>query len=91
MINRRSRYHSAGPDISFREVAAATEAAANGWYSDYRLHIERFESQFKNYLGVKYALATSSGTAALHLCLAAAGIGEGDEVIVPDVTWVLVT
>lgn len=88
MLMKRDRYHSAGPDITQREIAAAAEAAANGWYSNYRLHIERFEDQFKEYLGVKYALATSSGTAALHLCLAAAGIGPGDEVIVPDVTWV---
>ena len=85
---KRDRYHSAGPDITDREIAAAAEAAANGWYSNYRRHIERFEDAFREYLGVKYALATSSGTAALHLCLAAAGIGPGDEVIVPDITWV---
>lgn len=85
---KREKIHSAGPWITEREIAAATEAAAEGWYGNYRLHIERFEKAFAAYLGVKFALATSSGTGALHLALAASGIGPGDEIIVPDISWV---
>ncbi len=87
-MQKRDRYHSAGPSIIPSDVAAVADAAANGWYTNFRHHISKFEDEFKEYLGVKYALATSSGTAALHLSLAAAGIGPGDEVIVPDLTWV---
>ncbi len=50
--------------------------------------ISEFEKLFANYMGVKYAIACSSGTTALHICLAAAGIGAGDEVLVPAYTFV---
>jgi perosamine synthetase len=48
--------------------------------------INELEKAFSNYLGVKHAIACSSGTAALHLAMAALGIGEGDEVIAPTFT-----
>lgn len=47
----------------------------------------RFEQQFARYVGCKYSIATSSCTSALHLVLLSAGIGQGDEVIVPDFTF----
>ncbi len=50
--------------------------------------IEEFEVVFAKYIGSKYAIAVSSGTAALHVALAAAGIGAGDEVIIPPYTFV---
>jgi dTDP-4-amino-4,6-dideoxygalactose transaminase len=50
--------------------------------------IEAFEDEFKRSVGSKYAVAVSSGTAALHMALMAAGIGPGDEVIVPSMTFV---
>ncbi|UCG03186.1 MAG: aminotransferase class I/II-fold pyridoxal phosphate-dependent enzyme [Candidatus Heimdallarchaeota archaeon] len=50
--------------------------------------IEEFETAFANYMGAKYAIAVSSGTAALHVSLAAAGIGAGDEVLIPPYTFV---
>lgn len=51
-------------------------------------NVERFESALAEYLGVPYVCVTSSGTTALHLALAALGIGPGDKVIVPDLTFV---
>src|SRR6185295_16978068 len=50
--------------------------------------VGEFESAFAARLRVPYAVAVSSGTAALHLALAALGVGPGDEVIVPDLTFV---
>lgn len=50
--------------------------------------VRRFERVLAEYLGVPYVTATSSGTTALHLALVALGIGPGDEVLVPDVTFV---
>lgn len=48
----------------------------------------QFESDLRGYFGKKYALAVSSGTAALHTALVSAGVGEGDEVIIPTYAWV---
>ena len=79
---------TAGPSISARETSYALDAARNGWNRQWNRYIEKFEKSFAEYLGVRYALSTSSCTGALHLTLAGLGIGPGDEVIVPDLTWV---
>jgi perosamine synthetase len=79
---------TAGPSISMREASYALDAARYGWNKRWSDYITRFENTFADYLGIKYAVSTSSGTGALHLALAALGIGPGDEVIVPDLTWV---
>ncbi len=50
--------------------------------------VTQFESSFANYVGTKFAVAVNSGTAALHVALLAAGVGKGDEVIVPSFTFV---
>ncbi len=78
----------AGPSISQREVDYATEAAARGWYDSAGEFPRRFEEAFANYLGVKHAVSLPSCTSGLHLSLAALDIGPGDEVIVPDLTWI---
>ena len=70
------------------EVEYATDAASNGWGEHCYDYIIRFEEAFKSYLGVKYAIATSSCTGALHLGMYALGIGQGDEVIMADTNWV---
>ncbi len=79
---------TAGPSISAREASYALDAARYGWNNQWNKYIKEFESVFANYIGTKYALATSSCTGALHLALASLGIGPGDEVVVPDITWV---
>jgi perosamine synthetase len=78
----------AGPSITRREIDYATDAAANGWYDRAGEYPRRFEEAFSNYIGVKNAVSLPSCTSGLHLALAAAGIGPGDEVIVPDLTWI---
>jgi perosamine synthetase len=79
---------TAGPSISTRESGYVFDATVNGWNSKHSKYIEAFESEFANYVGSKYAMATSSCSGALHLSLLALGIGPGDEVLVPEVTWV---
>lgn len=79
---------TAGPSISAREVSYTLDAVRHGWNRQWSGYLTRFEQAFAEYLGVKHAIATSSCTGALHLSLAALGVGPGDEVIVPDLTWV---
>lgn len=79
---------TAGPSISAIESSYAYDAAARGWNSRWSIYLTKFEEEFAEYVGAKHALATSSCTGALHIALMALDIGPGDEVIVPDQTWV---
>lgn len=76
------------PSITELEVTYATDAARNGWGAQCYDYIHRLERDFAAHLGVKHAIATSSCTGALHLGLAALGIGPGDEVILADSNWI---
>ena len=79
---------TAGPSISQKEVAYAFDAAENGWNSQWNKYITNFEEKFKEFVDAKYAISTSSCTGALQIALMSLEIGQGDEVIVPDQTWV---
>jgi perosamine synthetase len=81
------RYPVAEPEIGEEELRNVVEAVKNGWISSKGKFVEEFENSFAKYVGTKYSVATSNGTAALHLALASLGIGPGDEVIVPDLTF----
>jgi dTDP-4-amino-4,6-dideoxygalactose transaminase len=70
-----------------RHVQAVSKALRSGWLT-MGPRIEAFEAEFARHLGVPHAVATSSCTAALHLAYLAAGVGPGDEVIVPGITFV---
>ena len=85
---QKSRIYYTKPSISELEVRYATDAAANGWGEHCYDYIHRFEALFRGHLGVKHAIATSSATGALHLGMAALGIGRGDEVILADINWI---
>lgn len=76
------------PSITQVEVDYVTDAARNGWGDRCYEYIDRFELEFGRHLSVPHAIATSSCTGALHLGLAALGIGPGDEVILADTNWI---
>lgn len=78
----------AGPWITEREVNYVADAAANAWFDSANAYNNRFETAFAAYMGAKHAASLPSCTSALHLSLAALGIGPGDEVIVPEATWI---
>jgi len=91
MINeakKRGWIASAGPSITDKEVQLVTEAIKYGWYENRNIHIDQFIEEFSSYIGTKYCLLTAHCTDAIHLALLALNIGPGDEVIVPDITWV---
>jgi perosamine synthetase len=83
-----SKIYYAKPSITALEVQYATDAATNGWGEQCYAYIDRFEAMFRAHLGVKHAIATSSCTGALHMGLAALGVGVGDEVILGDINWI---
>lgn len=76
------------PSIGEKEIEYVTDAIKSGWVSSLGKYIDEFEEKFARYCGTKYALTTSNGTTALHLALVSLGIKEGDEVIIPDLTFV---
>ncbi len=78
----------AGPWITQKEIDYVTDAVTNAWYDNANVYYERFEQAFANYVGRNYAISLPSCTSALHLALLSLGIGAGDEVIVPDITWI---
>ncbi len=85
-MSNRIRYTR--PWITELEVTYATDAAKNGWGERCYEYIGRFEDAFKAHLGSRCAIATSSCTGALHMGMAALGIGPGDEVIMADANWI---
>jgi len=78
----------AGPWITNKEIDYVKDAAANSWYEYSDKYNQLFEQTFAEYIGVKYAVSLPSCTSAIHLSLMALGIKPGDEVIVPDITWI---
>lgn len=76
------------PSISGLEMEYARDAVLNGWGEQCYAYLDKLERLFCNHLGVAHAVATSSGTGALHLGMAALGIGNGDEVILADTNWI---
>lgn len=76
------------PSITEKEINYILEAVKSGWVSSLGEFINSFEQKFAKFTGVNNALTTSNGTTALHLALAALNVKEGDEVIVPDLTFI---
>lgn len=78
----------AEPWLGEVELENITEAVKSGWISSKGKFISEFEEKFAKYCGCNHGIATSNGTAALHLALKALGIKNGDEVIVPTLSFI---
>lgn len=76
------------PSITQKEIDYVTDAIKSGWVSSLGKYIDRFETQFAQFCGTKHAISVANGTVAIHLVLVALGIKEGDEVIVPDFSFI---
>lgn len=76
------------PDIGSRERENVLECLDSTWISSKGRFIQEFETQFAEYIQAPFAASVSNGTVALHLALVALGIGPGDEVIVPTLTYI---
>ena len=76
------------PEIAGREWEYVKECLDTGWVSTAGAYVARFESMLSDVTGAAHAVATVTGTAALHAALALAGVEAGDEVVVPALTFV---
>src|SRR5271165_1433137 len=84
--SRANRLVFGAPVLGEEEIASVAECIRSQWIG-LGARVERFEQEFARYKGAPYALAVNSGTAAIHLSLAALGIGAGDEVIAPTLSF----
>lgn len=87
-MNNGERIFVSGPSITQKEIDYVAEAVKNAWYDRANAYHEKFETAFAKYIGVRYAIALPCCTSAIHLALLSKGITKGDEVIVPDLTWI---
>ena len=88
MTQPQPRITVAAPNLDGNERDYVLECLDTTWISSAGRFITDFEKAFAEYCGVKHAIACNNGTTALHLALVAMGIGPGDEVIVPSLTYI---
>ncbi len=87
-LSIRPRIPVAAPVLDGHESEYVIECLSTSWISSKGRFITEFENAFAEFCGVKYAVCTTNGTAALHLALAALGIKPGDEIILPSLTYI---
>lgn len=80
--------YMAGPWITELEIKTVEDAMRNGWYENAYYYVEIFQKEFAKYHNRKYGIMTPNCTTAIHLLLTAMGVKDGDEVIVPECTWI---
>jgi perosamine synthetase len=77
-----------GPNMAGNELKYVTECITTGWVSSVGAYVDQFEKMSAEFAGTKYAVATSSGTTALHICLVMMGVNSDDYVITPNITFI---
>src|ERR1022692_1559906 len=85
---RVNRIYLSAPDVSNLEREAVIKAIDSNWIAPIGPDLDAFEEEVARWTGMPYAVGLSSGTAALHLALVLLGVGPGDEVLVPTLTFV---
>jgi len=78
----------AEPWIGEKEKEYVDQCMEDGWISSLGRFVTRFEEEFSQFCGVRYGVAVCNGTAAIHLALASLGVGPGDEVLIPSLTFI---
>lgn len=86
-LNPNGMIPIAKPYLTKEEAQAAYDTILSGWITQ-GPQVEEFEGEFANYTGAQYAVAVSNCTTALHLALIVAGVGSGDEVICPSMSYI---
>jgi len=87
-LKNKKYYPVAEPFFTTQEKKYAIDCIKSGWVSSNGKYVKLFEEAYAKFNNTKYAIAVSNGTVSLHLILTALGIKKGDEVIVPNFTYV---
>jgi len=77
-----------GPNMGGNELKYVTECITTGWVSSVGAYVDQFEKMSAEFAGTKYAVATSSGTTALHICLVLMDVKRDDLIIAPNITFI---
>ncbi len=88
LYSRMTHIPVAEPSLREKELEYVTECIKTNWISSIGSYVTRFEEEFSDFCGTQCGVATCNGTAALHLALETLGIGPGDEVVVPTLSFV---
>ena len=88
LYDQRFRLPVAEPSLGEKELSYVSDCIISNWVSSTGKYVSQFEALFGDYCDSRYAVATSNGTTALHLALLALDIHQGDEVIVPSLTFI---
>jgi perosamine synthetase len=88
MYRREDRISVAKPNLAGNELRYVKECLESTWISSQGKFIDAFEREFASFCGVKHAISCNNGTTALHLALVGLGVRSGDEIIVPDLTYI---
>ena len=85
-LNKKKFFPVSTPDVTRKDIVAVNKALKAGWISSEGPEVKKFEENFSKYIGHKYAIAVSSGTAALEIAIKSLNLKKGDEVIIPNFT-----
>ena len=88
MAGPNNRIYLSPPHMSGEEIRLVIEAFESNWIAPLGPQVDAFEKEFCDKVGIAHAVALNSGTAAMHLALRCLGIGLGDEVLAPSLTFI---
>ena len=85
-LNKSINFPVSLPNITRKDISSVNNTLINGWISSSGPDVKKFENKFSKYIGRKYSVAVSSGTAALEIAVKALEIKKNDEVLIPNFT-----
>ena len=85
-LNKKTFFPVSAPNVTQKDIISVNKALKAGWISSEGPEVKKFEKNFSKYIGHKYAVAVSSGTAALEIAIKSLNLKKGDEIIIPNFT-----
>ena len=85
-LNKKEFFSVSTPKVTQKDIISVNKALKTGWISSEGPEVKKFEKNFSKYIGHKYAVAVSSGTAALEIAIKSLNLKKGDEIIIPNFT-----
>ena len=85
-LNKKTFFPVSVPNVTQKDIISVNKALKAGWISSEGPEVKKFEKNFSKYIGHKYAVAVSSGSAALEITIKSLNLKKGDEIIIPNFT-----